>query len=208
MQQNKWFIIEGNIGSGKTTLLEKLNENINYEVIKEPVDLWQNIKGDNNKNILQSFYEDPKRYAYLFQTIVFKTRLQSLDHPQIKPVRFSERSIWTDRNVFGKLCINMGNMNELEKNAYYSWFNWLEDKFFRKPDGIIYVYATPTTCNKRMKERNRVEESEVPLEYLKETHKYHEEWLQNKHNVFIINNDDNDNWDEKIKQIEVYIKSI
>ena len=208
MQQNKWFIIEGNIGSGKTTLLEKLNENKNYEVIKEPVDLWQNIKGDNNKNILQSFYEDPKRYAYLFQTIVFKTRLQSLDHPQIKPVRFSERSIWTDRNVFGKLCINMGNMNELEKNAYYSWFNWLEDKFFRKPDGIIYVYATPTICNKRMKERNRVEESEVPLAYLEECHKYHEEWLQNKPNVFIINNDDNDNWDEKIKQIEIYIKSI
>jgi deoxyadenosine/deoxycytidine kinase len=86
---SKWYIIEGNIGSGKTTLLDKLAEHNNYEVIREPVDIWQNIKNDKNENILQQFYKDPNRYAYLFQTIVFKTRLQSLDKIQEKEIRFS-----------------------------------------------------------------------------------------------------------------------
>ena len=103
-QPKKWYIVEGNIGSGKTELLNILNDNINCEIIKEPVEVWQSIIGDN-KNILQQFYEDPVRYAYLFQTIVFKTRLQSIDHPQVKSIRFSERSIWTDKYVFGKSCI-------------------------------------------------------------------------------------------------------
>ena len=86
--KKKWYIVEGNIGSGKTELLTKLNENIDCEIIKEPVEIWQSITG-NGKNILQQFYENPSRYAYLFQTIVFKTRLQSIDYPQLKSIRFS-----------------------------------------------------------------------------------------------------------------------
>ena len=105
----KWYIIEGNIGSGKTTLINKLREKEKYEVIEEPVNQWLSIKGDSNKNLLGLFYEDPQRYAYLFQTMVFKTRLQSLDKPQEKDIRFSERSIWTDKYVFGISCIDVAS---------------------------------------------------------------------------------------------------
>jgi len=52
MGQTKWYIVEGNIGSGKTTLLEKLNENEQFEVIREPVNLWLNIKGSDGKNYM------------------------------------------------------------------------------------------------------------------------------------------------------------
>jgi deoxynucleoside kinase len=116
MNQNKWFLVEGNIGCGKTTLLDKLEENNIFEVIREPVDLWLQIKGSDGKNLLQQFYEESDRYAYLFQTMVFKTRLESLDNHQIKPFRFSERSIWTDRNVFGKSCINSKKIINLFRN--------------------------------------------------------------------------------------------
>ena len=58
---NKWYIVEGNIGSGKTTLLEKLNSNENFEVIREPVNLWLDIKGFDVKNLLHEFYENPTR---------------------------------------------------------------------------------------------------------------------------------------------------
>ena len=106
----KWYIIEGNIGSGKTTLINILKNFNNFEVIEEPVNLWLNLKGDDNKNILQEFYDDPERYAYIFQTMVFKTRLNSIDHPQDKDIRFSERSIWTDKYVFGISCIESKKM--------------------------------------------------------------------------------------------------
>jgi deoxyadenosine/deoxycytidine kinase len=104
MNHKKYILIEGNIGSGKTTLLDKLSDHEHFEVIREPVDLWLKIKGDDGKNLLQEFYEDPVKYAHLFQTMVFITRLQSTEHEQTRNIRFCERSILTDKHVFGKSC--------------------------------------------------------------------------------------------------------
>lgn len=207
MNQNKWYIVEGNISSGKTTLLEKLNENEQFEVIREPVNMWLNTKGSDGKNLLQEFYEEPERYAYLFQTMVFKTRLESLDHPQTKSMRFSERSIWTDRYVFGRSCINSNKMNTLETNCYHFWFNWLEDKFWKKPDGIIYLRTSPEKCMDRMKERARNEESCVPLEYLKELHDYHENWLSKwtATPILIVDNENDNDWDNVLNQVNNFI---
>lgn len=209
MNQNKWFLVEGNIGCGKTTLLDKLGENNNCEVIREPVNLWIDIKGSDGKNLLQEFYEQPERYSYLFQTMVFKTRLESLDHVQTKPFRFSERSIWTDRHVFGKSCINSQKMNKLETNCYKFWFNWLEDKFFKKPDGIIYLRTDPTKCLDRMRERARHEEDSVSLDYLKEIHNYHEEWLNewDQTPLLIIDNNNDNDWINVMSQINNFINT-
>ena len=207
LKMSKWYIIEGNIGSGKTTLLNKLEEHDNYEVIREPVDIWQNIKDKNNQNILQQFYKDPTRYAYLFQTIVFKTRLQSLDKIQEKEIRFSERSIWTDKYIFGKSCIDSGLMNEIEKTAYLTWFDWLEQKCFKIPDGIIYLKSNPNKCFERMNIRGRSEESSVQLEYLQNIHEYHEEWLNkwDKTKILIIDNDKDNDWNNIIQEIKNFI---
>lgn len=209
MSQNKWFIVEGNIGSGKTTLLEKLNENEQFEVVREPVGLWLSIKGSDGKNLLQEFYEEPSRYAYLFQTMAFKTRLESLEHQQTKENRFSERSIWTDRYVFGKSCIDSNKMNTLETNCYHFWFDWLESKFWKKPDGIIYLRTSPEKCMERMKERARNEESSVPIEYLKELHDYHENWLTHWTTtpLLIIDNENDNDWNNVLNQVNEFISS-
>ena len=206
--QKKWYIIEGNIGSGKTTLVQKLRELNKYEVIEEPVNEWLSIKGDNNKNLLGLFYENPQQYAYLFQSIVFQTRLKSLDILQEKNIRFSERSIWTDKYVFGASCIESGKMSELEKNCYYSWFDWLEEKFNPNPTGIIYVKTSPTKCKERINKRNRTEEDNIPLEYLKELDDRHNNWLLNwnKTPVLVIDNEKDDQWDDILSKIYKFVE--
>jgi deoxyadenosine/deoxycytidine kinase len=175
--KKKWYIIEGNIGCGKTTLVRNLKSLENVEVIEEPVAEWLKIKDENDENILGLFYKDTKRYAYLFQTIVFKSRLMSLDKPQEKSIRFSERSIWTDKFIFAKNCYEMGAINTIEKRTYDNWFDWLEHKMHSKPDGIIYLKALPEICEARMKKRDRAEESSVSLDYLTKIHEKHEQWL-------------------------------
>jgi deoxyadenosine/deoxycytidine kinase len=179
----KWYIIEGNIGCGKTTLIRQLKARDDFEVIEEPVEVWKNIVNEEGENILGLFYKESKKYAYIFQTIVFKTRIMALEKPQTKQVRFSERSIWTDKNIFSKNCYEIGFMNTIEKNTYDIWFNWLENKITRKPDGIIYLRAEPEVCLERVQRRDRTEESTVSLEYLTNIHQKHEAWL-NKENMY------------------------
>jgi deoxyadenosine/deoxycytidine kinase len=179
----KWYIIEGNIGCGKTTLIRQLKARDDFEVIEEPVDVWKSIVNEEGENILGLFYKESNKYAYIFQTIVFKTRIMALEKPQTKQVRFSERSIWTDKNIFSKNCYEIGFMNTIEKNTYDVWFNWLESKITRKPDGIIYLRAEPQVCLERMHKRDRTEESTVSLDYLTNIHEKHEAWL-NKEKMY------------------------
>lgn len=60
--------IEGNLGAGKSTLLSLLDVNI----IKEPVEEWQNVGG---KNFLSNYYLDPKRWAFTFQLHALHSRV-------------------------------------------------------------------------------------------------------------------------------------
>jgi len=204
--EKKWFIIEGNIGSGKSTLLKKLNELPNTEIIQEPVDKWLEIKDNNNKNLLDYFYTDMERNSYMFQTMVFKTRVESLDKPQEKYIRYSERSIWTDRYVFGKMCLEDEKMNSIETSCYKYWFNFLENKFNPNPTGIIYIRCSPEKCLERINNRGRNEETKIKLEYLQKLHNYHEEWFDNwkKTPILIIDNEEDNNWDNVINKINKF----
>ena len=200
---NKWYIIEGNIGSGKSTLLKMINGLPNTEVIQEPVDIWTSIKDNKGTNLLQHFYSDMDRNSYMFQTMVFKTRLESLEPKQIQPFRFSERSIWTDRYVFGKMCIEDNKMNSIESKCYTHWFNWLEQKFKPTPDGIIYIRCSPEKCLERINKRSREEENTISLDYIKKLHNYHEEWLQNwkETPVLIIDNEKDDDYTNILNKV-------
>lgn len=69
--------IEGNIGVGKTTFLKLIKEKLrlDFEVIDEPVDVWQNIK-QGDSNLLDLFYKEPTRWGFTFQTYAFMSRLR------------------------------------------------------------------------------------------------------------------------------------
>jgi len=202
----KWYIIEGNIGSGKSTILKLLQLAQNVEVIQEPVDMWLNIKDNDNKNLLQHFYSDMNRYSYMFQTMVFKTRLQSLEKAQVEPFRFSERSIWTDRFVFGKMCLEDNKMNSIESSCYKFWFEWLEEKFKPKPDGIIYIKCSPEKCLERIGNRGRDEENKIPIEYLDKLNLYHDEWFNNwkETPLLIIDNEEDNNYLSILDKINAF----
>lgn len=70
--------IEGNIGAGKSTLLSKLREN-NWTFIDEPVDTWSGLVDEENKNILELFYQDKNRWSYSFQNCALLTRFHNIE---------------------------------------------------------------------------------------------------------------------------------
>ena len=193
------FFIEGNVGTGKSTFLQKLKE-VGLDVIFEPVDIWTSIKNDNGKTLLEEFYNDQKRYAYTFQSIAFRTRVQNIENSKVNTV--IERSIFTDRNVFAKTCYENGMMNEIEWNDYTSWFDWLATSFNINPKGYIYLRASPDISYDRIKKRSRSGEETIPFDYLNELHNKHENWLLDEPNVLILDvNEDFENNSGKLNDM-------
>ena len=92
---------------------------------------------------------------------------------------FTERSLFTDKNIFAKMLYDEGNINSIEYQVYLKWFN---DFIEEVPiSGIIYFKSEPSTCYERVIKRNRPGEN-ISLEYLAKCHKYHEDWLINSKN--------------------------
>ena len=72
-------------------------------------------------------------------------------------------------------------MSETEWAIYRDWSTYLFDSLEDlQLDGFIYLRALPDTCAKRMAKRGRLEEQGVNIEYLKQLHEKHEQWLHNK----------------------------
>lgn len=171
--------IEGNIGSGKTTQLDLLKDIYKNDkkiiFIDEPLDEWQNVKGDDGINILQNFYENPKKYACLFQILAFNTRFSQYMTALLNmdaTVIIMERSVDADMKVFANMqSENMTSIQyEVYKKIYDMW-----SPFISKVNHI-YLRTEPSTAFNRMMERNRSEEK-ISLEFIQQCHNYHDAWL-------------------------------
>ncbi len=173
------FTIEGNIGSGKSTIIQRLKEKYtNLIYLPEPVDEWNKIRDYDGVTILEKFYKDKKRYSFSFQMMAYITRLSQLRRTlDISPegsIIITERCLDTDRYIFAQMLYDSGFIEDIEFNIYLSWFNEF-NKFYY--GGIIYIKVDPEICFERIKMRNRKGEDSIPLEYLNDCHKYHENWI-------------------------------
>jgi deoxyadenosine/deoxycytidine kinase len=173
--------IEGNIGSGKSTLVAELEKHFNVidEVgfLQEPVNIWNTIKDENGITILEKFYENNEKYAFQFQMMAYISRL-SIIKKAIKSNKYkyiiTERSLYTDANVFAKMLYDDKKISEIEYTIYKMWFDeFITDIPISK---IIYVRAEPIVSSQRVIKRNRLGET-IPLSYLEKCHIYHENWL-------------------------------
>lgn len=174
----KTLIVEGNIGAGKSTLLHILKQYLQVNIVYEPLDMWQHVTDD--QNLLDCFYQDPKRWAYSFQSYAFVTRIMRQKQEQQKhpdTIQVLERSVFSDRYCFAKNCYEQGFMNALEWKLYQEWFEWLVSEYVTKPDGIIYLRVEPEICHVRLQRRARHEEAAVSFEYLQQLHGMHDAWL-------------------------------
>jgi len=178
------FTIEGNIGVGKTTLINTLRhtpEITGRKVIflEEPVAIWESIKDDAGKNIIELFYSDQQAYAFSFQMMAYISRLTALkdamaQHPDA--IIITERSVYTDKHIFAKMLFDDKKISSIEYHIYNKWF----DHFLKDGplSGIIYLKCEPSIANERVIKRSRVGET-IPLEYLERCHQYHQQWIEN-----------------------------
>jgi deoxyadenosine/deoxycytidine kinase len=178
----KIISIDGNIGSGKSTLMGELKkyfcDNKNIVFLKEPVDEWSTITDEKGVTILEKFYENPSKYGFSFQIMAYISRLDVMRKEIRKnpnAIFISERSLFTDKLVFAKMLFDSGNIELVNYKIYLKWFDTFAEEF--PVNKVIYVNTIPEICHQRIEKRSRTGESNIPLEYLQNCHKYHNNML-------------------------------
>uniref|UniRef100_A0A6M2DCM8 Putative mitochondrial thymidine kinase 2/deoxyguanosine kinase n=1 Tax=Xenopsylla cheopis TaxID=163159 RepID=A0A6M2DCM8_XENCH len=170
-------LIEGNIGSGKTTFLNHFSKFDNICLLTEPVEQWRNLKGNN---LLDLMYKNPEKFSMPFQSYVFLTMLQMHTKETEHPIKLMERSLYSARYIFVENIYKSGIMHEAMLAVLDEWYSHIESTVQTPVDLIVYLRSSPEVVHQRIKVRARSEEQCVPLEYLKQLHQLHEDWLVNK----------------------------
>ena len=184
--------IEGNIGTGKSTLLATLKEKYaadpSIHFMAEPVDVWDTIVDGQGVTILEKYYANQKKYAFSFQMMAYISRIAAIRAALKKKYRIIilERSVYTDSAVFAKMLFHDQKIEDIEYMIYMKWV----DEFISDlpPIKFIYVQANPEVSYERVLKRGRAGET-IPLAYLQNCHKYHEEWLlvENTQPLLLLN---------------------
>lgn len=175
--------IDGNIGSGKSTLFNNLKKFLkrykNIGFVPEPVDEWNKIVDKNNVPILTNLYGNIQKYAFRFQMMAYISRislLKNMSDTGDYDILITERSVYTDKNIFCKMLYDDNIIEHDEFTIYNKWFEEFTNNL--NLSHIIYVNADPEICFQRILKRAREGEN-VNIDYLERLFTYHENWLNN-----------------------------
>ena len=185
---------DGNIGSGKSSVVNYFQKNFpkfcnlktyHYKIcfLDEPVNQWESIVDiSDGKNIIEKFYNNNKEYSFQFQIMAYISRLSLLRKALLEDydIIFTERSIYTDRNVFAQMLYDNKQMSNTEYLIYNKWFHEFTDII--ENIKTVYIRTSPEICDKRVQKRARSGEN-IPLSYLQNCHHCHDIWLNNPEHI-------------------------
>ncbi len=198
-------LLEGNIGAGKTTVGRKIASSGLFSFIEEPTAVWREGFA---ANMLELFYSDTQRWAFTFQICAFVTRAktwdevaQHTDHSKV----ILERSIFCDRYVFAENCFRTGLFSEAEYQLYCGMWDFTVYQYCDEPDVILYLRTPAEVCLQRILDRGRMEESGIPLEYLRQLEGLHDEWLLDNPKTILLDGENHWSASEVVKKIESFV---
>lgn len=200
--------IVGSIGAGKTTHLEKLRryyaDDPTVSFVDEPTKSWANLKDDSGRGLIELFYSDIDKWAFVFQIVALISRARALYEAlcddSVRTI-IVERSVETDREIFATKMYNDGMINQIEWELY----NWWHQFFNLAINGIVHINTPVNICIERTKKRGRDGERNIPEEYMHSLASYHESWLKERNNVMTVDNtqEDLDNSNKDLTQSQI-----
>lgn len=205
-------VIEGNIGAGKSTLVKMISESSKYkslcDVFPEPLEVWEPV--------LPLFYADPDRYGIVIQMMAMTAHFRNLTKAMAsdKDIVVLERDP-RSCNLFAAAM----NMDAIPRSIVNHLSAQLSDPAKIEIPRVrmrVFVDATPSTCSRRIRLRNRNGENDIPFDYLQKLDRLHHEYsrdcigLQFTDEVAIIHNeaDDPQYMLEEFDKIVKKIKSV
>jgi deoxyadenosine/deoxycytidine kinase len=163
------ILVAGNIGSGKTSLTERVGERLGWRTAYESV-------ADNP--YLADFYSDMRKWSFHLQIFFLGHRArQHLDLWRDPVSAIIDRSIYEDAYIFARALNHLGNLNELDYQAYRQVFDLIV-RSLPAPSLLVYLKAPVPVLIKRIQKRARGMESGITADYLTLLDSYYDDWLK------------------------------
>ncbi len=157
--------IEGNIGTGKTTILQELEKK--YVVFKECLPEWQ------QEGWLKEFYHDMSKNSLGFQMRVLWSQYNwrcKIERDFYGRAVIVERCPLTNNHIFGDALHD----DKLLSDLSYDLFLKYSSELGWNPEKVIYLQCDSSTCLQRILQRDRQEEKNISIGYLRDLENAHE----------------------------------
>lgn len=168
-----YIAMAGIIGAGKTFVADRLGKMLNIDIIHEP----QLTPEPWAEGILGDFYNDMKRYGFMFQIYLAHARCAQIkkihDNKIDSLVAISDRSIYEDL-IFSRMLYDDGLMDKREHELHKKVIN---DMLTDVPRVVIKINSDPQRAYNNMLKRNRKEETLIPLDYLVKLNSYYDNYF-------------------------------
>ncbi|WP_307976568.1 deoxynucleoside kinase [uncultured Streptococcus sp.] len=171
------IVLAGTIGAGKSSLAAALGEHLGTDVFYEAVD---------NNPVLDLYYEDPKKYAFLLQIFFLNKRFQSIKEAYKADNNILDRSIFEDE-LFLTLNYKNGNVTKTELDIYKellaNMLEELEGMPKKRPDLLIYIDVSFEKMLERIGKRGRsfeqIDSNPDLYKYYQQVHGEYPKWYDN-----------------------------
>jgi len=168
MPAKKRFVaVAGNMGAGKSELVSFLCRRYGLKPFFEP--------NDTNP-YLADFYSDMSRWAFhsqvYFLTHKFRLHRELMREPGTV---VQDRTIYEDAEIFCENLRRSGKISERDHKMYRELYETITASL-APPDLMIFLKCPVRTLKKRIAQRGRKMEMEIPTQYLSALNKLYDEW--------------------------------
>ena len=166
----RYIAVAGNIGAGKTSLVEFLVRRYKLKPFYEP----------NDENpYLKDFYKDMKAWAFHSQIffLTHKFRLHR-ELERFPKTVLQDRTRYEDAEIFAKNLHRSRYINKRDYATYREMYETIR-KDLTPPDIMIFLRCSVRTMRKRIKQRGRGMEQQIPTSYLRRLNSLYTEWINN-----------------------------
>jgi deoxyadenosine/deoxycytidine kinase len=164
----KFIAVAGNIGVGKSSMVEFLSEQYGFEPIYEPF---------MNNPYLDDFYKDMKAWGFHSQLyfLTHKFKLHMALNTRASTV-VQDRTIYEDAEIFATNLYKGRYIKKREYETYMELYQTMKGAL-QPPDLMIYLRCSVGAIRKRIKQRGRASEQDIPTSYLRRLNGLYEDWI-------------------------------
>ncbi len=164
----KFIAVAGNMGVGKSSMVEFLSQQYGFEPIYEPF---------MNNPYLDDFYKDMKTWGFHSQLyfLTHKFKLHMALNTRASTV-VQDRTIYEDAEIFATNLYKGRFMKKRDYETYMELYSTMKGAL-QPPDLMIYLRCSVGAIRKRITQRGRKSEQEIPTSYLRRLNRQYEDWI-------------------------------